>query len=122
MAGVLGIKVVNGGGQLSAGSTQWITAYFINLQGVYVTDMPLQTTSEPVSTGSVMITLITPSDQVVVDAAPMTLDPTYAGFWNFTYQSQTTDERGPWRVQFNADDGLGNVYVSPTRLLFNMRG
>lgn len=119
----LGLQVINGGGQNVAGSSIYLTVLLTNLTAVQTTDYP--TTGTPVPIGSpatVTLTLTTPSGQTKLSQVSMTADTSTTGFFNYTYQSNSTDEQGYWYASFNFADGTGNVGVAPSQPIFEMVG
>jgi len=118
---LLGIQVLNEGGQNVAGSSIWIAVMLTNQQAVYTTDFTTSGTPVPIGPpASVTMTLVTPSGQIKISQAPMTPDPNNSGYFTYNFLSLATDETGYWYSYFNYADGTGNVGISPARTLFDM--
>ena len=123
MAARLGIQVINPGGRIVAGSSEYISVLLTDQSGIAVTDQPTTGTAQPLPPpGTVVITLTTPSGQIAVSQAAMIPDSRTAGFYNYTYPTAATSEHGMWRASFIGADGFGNTVYSPSRPIFEVGG
>lgn len=118
---LLALQVINGGGNLVAGSTELISVLLTDISNVFVSDVPGEGGPVPVPfPASVNITLITPSKTVKVNGAAMTADFSVPGKFDYIYQSVPTDEHGLWLMSFTAADGMGSVGLFPKRPAWNI--
>jgi hypothetical protein len=113
--------VLNGGGDLVAGSTEFLSVLLTDMGNVFVTDVPGEGGPIPLPPpASVNITLITPSKRIKVNAMAMTPDVSVPGKYDFAYQSVAVDEHGLWLASFTAADGFGSVASFPKRPAFRI--
>lgn len=77
-------------------------------------------TPQPVAVSSILITLYTRSGATPVSAQPM-LPGTQIGYYTFTYNSATSDERGQWWASFRTTNA-GMVGISPKQQVFELTG